>query len=297
MNILIYNQKGGVGKTALATEIAGNLAIKGMKVLLMDFDSQSNVAQTFGVNPFDKVDRDTYKVTLDYLSGKDLNLDKFKEIIVSENKKHPNLDILYASPSLTNMEIAFFKNTLNKTSENGIIESYEKIKSLFNKLKEVGGYDAIIIDTSPTLGIFQSSLMYSVDVMIIPAVMEKFSRQGIVGIVESMNSIAELLGQGDNNLERKWKQKLINKINMIIPMKTRPVKDHKEVWQELYETIPKFTNIKVLDWEERVKETTSFAKTIRDQETTPILSKNAKSSSNEATLAITKIIEKHILGN
>lgn len=234
MIYLLFNQKGGVAKTGLATEIAGNLAIKGKKVLLMDFDSQGNVAQTFGVNPFDKVGRDTYTLTLKFLEDKKAALELYNDMMPREKKHHKNLDIIYGTMDLSSMEIDFF----GKMKELGPLKAFDLIKEMFKDLQKVGGYDHIIIDTSPTLGIFQTSLINSVDKIFIPAVMEKFSQLGILGIIDSMKKIAGMLG-----VEAK---QFIEKIDMVIPTKIENVKDHKVVHSELFEALPKYSSIKVL---------------------------------------------------
>lgn len=291
MITLFFNQKGGVGKTALATETAGNLALAGKKVLLMDFDSQGNVAQTFGVNPFDKKGHDTHKVLIDYLINPSQGIETFNDIMKFERQKTKNLDILYGSMDLSSLELELFQIAESK----GAHKTFEQVKQFFADIKKEGGYDAIIIDTSPTLGLFQASLVNATEFIIIPSAMEKFSQLGIIGIVESMGMIAEMLTleQGDSREKdvKKIKKQLVNKIKMIVPMKVENVKDHKFIHEELTISIPKLTDIIVLPWEEAIPKATEFSRTIRESETTPVL----KGSKNKATLAITSLIEKYFL--
>lgn len=281
MNILFFNRKGGSQKTSSSTEVASSLALKGKKVLLMDFDSQGNVAQTFGVNPFDKIGRDTYTITLSYLKDKKEAIELYKDMMLKEKKFHSNLDIIYGTVDLSSMEIDFF----TQMQEIGPKKVFGMITEMFAELKKVGGYDYIIIDTSPTMSIFQAAIMNSADKIFVPSVMEKFSQLGIIGIIDSMKKMAAML-----NIE---KSALINKIEIIIPTKIENVKDHKAVHKELFETLPKFSSIKVLPWEEGIPKATEFSRTVREKETTPMLI----GSKNKATLAYDKLVDKYILKN
>lgn len=273
---LFFNQKGGVAKTSLATEVAGNFAIKGKKTLLIDYDAQGNVAQTFGINPEVKKGSDSFKATFDFLNNN--NIDTFKECVDLNVKGESKLDVLYGSGDLSQAEIEFYKFIM----ENGP-KAFSKIGDFFRQIAKEFNYEKIVIDTSPSLNLFQGALMHGVNSIIIPSVMEKFSQGGIMSVIKTMKTLGPLLGLGEDSL--------VDKIKFIVPTKIKNVIDHKTVHGQLYENLPKILGVNVLSWEEGIPEVTAFARTIREKDTTPVLI----NSKNKASEAITKIVERYLL--
>lgn len=274
---LVFNQKGGVAKTSLATEIAGNFAMKGKKTLIIDFDPQGNVAQTFGMMPTTLRGVDSFKTIFAWLESQEY---LFTDNYTPSIKGHVELDGLMGSGDLSQADAKLLNIFTNGTSGTKVIAM---MKKLFDKISKDMGYEEIVIDTSPALGFFQGIIMASVDSIIIPSEMSKFSMSGIISVVLAMREMSKPL--------KLQETELIEKIKFVVPTKLENTIDQNQVFKELNTNLEKKTGVKILPWEEGVPKTTLFTRTVREKETSPVLD----GSKNKATEAITKIVEKYLL--
>lgn len=166
MIIAVSTNKGGVLKTSMATNLAGVIASKGKKVLLVDTDNQGNVLLSFGHNP------DQCKVSLFDVLVHDLPVD---HAIVSVHKR---IDVL---PS--NDDMAFF--------EFDVLGNPKKFPRPFQLLRHrltepAKGYDVVIIDTPPNLGLTQANVLSFADHVLIPFQPEQYSMRSLVKIVQAI---------------------------------------------------------------------------------------------------------------
>lgn len=275
---LIYNQKGGVAKTSLATEIAGNFAAKGMKTLLIDYDGQGNVAQTFDVNLLND-DGPSRDVFVDFVKdGKK----SFKDHVTTSIKGERNLDALFGGGSLSMIDVDISMKLMEQ-EKIGPRKIIKGIREMFEYITKDFEYEHIVLDSSPTLGLFQGMLMSAVDEVIIPSEMSKFSQKSIIQVYRNMKRIEETL-----KLEKRT---LINKIKFVVPTKLENTINNREIYLSLAKNLPKITGVEILPWEEGVPKATAFADVVRKQGTTPIL----VNSKNKATAAITNIVEKYLI--
>lgn len=137
--ICIINQKGGVAKTTTTISIGAGLARKGKKTLIIDLDPQGNIATS--------ITESNEKGIYDFLIN-DLNL----EYCISHMG--------------TNMDILTSKENLHK-AEAIILKKENPSHFLKDKLSEITGYDYILIDCPPSLGLLnQSVLLYSQEAII-----------------------------------------------------------------------------------------------------------------------------------
>ena len=160
--ITIANQKGGVGKTTTAVNLAASLAIADKKVLFIDADPQANGTTSLGFYKND-YEFDLYHVLI---GAKNINDVILKTVL-------PNLKVIPSNIGLVGIEKEF-----DAEKDNQII------KNKLELLKEK--YDYIIIDTPPTLGTITINALNASDSVIIPVQTEYFAMEGLVQLLQTI---------------------------------------------------------------------------------------------------------------
>ncbi|MBK9257585.1 MAG: ParA family protein [Saprospiraceae bacterium] len=168
--IAIANQKGGVGKTTTAINLAAALAILDKKVLLIDSDPQANATSGIGVSA-DQIVHDTYECLVEGIHPKDA--------ILQTNT--PNLSIMPSSIDLVGAEIELV-NIPNREFQ---------MKEMLDKIKDQ--YDYIFIDCLPSLGLITINALTAADSVIIPVQCEFFSLEGYGKLKDTINLVNQAL--------------------------------------------------------------------------------------------------------
>ncbi|NBC57367.1 MAG: AAA family ATPase, partial [Bacteroidetes bacterium] len=150
--IAIANQKGGVGKTTTAVNLAAALGVLEKKVLLIDADPQANATSGLGIN-VDEVENSSYQL-LEHTQ-------EAKKLIVSTDS--PNLDLIPAHIDLVAIEIELVDQDHRE----------KMLKVAIEDLREL--YDFIIIDCAPSLGLLTLNALTASDAVIIPIQCEYFA--------------------------------------------------------------------------------------------------------------------------
>lgn len=153
--IAIANQKGGVGKTTTAINIAAATAILGHKVLLIDADPQANATSGVGIE-IEEEDYTSYDILV---HGKEA-----KEAIVETET--PHLDLIPSSIDLVGAELELVS----------AIQREFKMKQALDKIKD--DYDFIFIDCLPSLGLITLNALTAADSVLVPVQCEFFSLEG-----------------------------------------------------------------------------------------------------------------------
>lgn len=171
--IAIANQKGGVGKTTTAINLAATLAVLDKKVLLIDADPQANATSGVGVRE-DQVIFDTYQCLVE---KEDVKVG----ILATET---PNLYLLPSSIDLVGAEIELVQQTDREFF----------MKNMVDQVKD--DYDYIFIDCLPSLGLVTINALTAADAVLIPVQCEFFSLEGFGKLKDTISLIQSGLNPG-----------------------------------------------------------------------------------------------------
>ena len=164
--IAIANQKGGVGKTTTAVNLAACLAQKGRKVLMLDEDPQGNATSGLG---FDK--RDIKKCVYDTL----INDVPMKDVLLHSD--YENLDVIPATIQLAGAEIELV-SLMNREG---------RLKNALERVKH--DYDYVLIDCPPSLGLLTINALTAANSVLVPIQCEFYALEGVSQLMNTIKLV------------------------------------------------------------------------------------------------------------
>jgi chromosome partitioning protein len=208
MRRVVFNQKGGVGKSSIAANLAAISASRGYSTLLVDLDPQANASQYLLGADYESSDRSIGDFFEDCLSFRLLERDPLSYV---EETGFDDLHLIPSSPDLNELE--------------GKLQAKHKIYKLRELMEDLSAeYQAVYIDTPPAFNFFTLSALIAADGCLIPFDCDDFSRRALYQLLENVEET-----RSDHN-RRLHVEGIV--INQFLPRANLPQRLVKELCQE-----------------------------------------------------------------
>ncbi len=161
------NQKGGVGKTTTVVNLAAVMTDWGLRVLVVDIDPQSNATTSLGVKP-GASELSMYEILL--------NEEPVEAAVFAT--AWDGLDLLPSSPALAGATVE-----LNR------LDPHARARALRNALQSISGYDYVLIDSPPSLGILTVNSLCAADGVVVPVQCEYLALEGLSQLLHTIQLI------------------------------------------------------------------------------------------------------------
>jgi|TARA_B100001142_G_scaffold327118_1_gene384028 chromosome partitioning protein len=166
--IAICNQKGGVGKTTTAINLAAALAATGKKILIIDLDPQGNASTGLGIDYVDR-NKSIYEVLA-------------KSITFDESVKKTDIENLFVIPS--NVELSGIEPELANENDKAFV-----LKKLINNSNSINVFDYIFIDCPPALSLLTVMAMTAANSVLVPLQCEFFALEGLSQLIKTVDRV------------------------------------------------------------------------------------------------------------
>ena len=164
--IAIFNHKGGTGKTTTSVSVAAGLAARGLRVLLVDTDSQGNVAVSLDVTPQTSL----YHVVVMGMKAKDAAVNV-----------RPNLDVLGSNETLAAAELYLAgRQNRDRVLRDRLVSAAD-------------AYDVIVLDCSPSLSLMNQNALVFADGILVPVACDFLSLVGVRQVIKTVKNVNSLL--------------------------------------------------------------------------------------------------------
>lgn len=171
--IALANQKGGVGKTTTAVNLGAALAHLGRKTLVVDLDPQGNATIGLGIDR-SKLDFSAYQILLDEVPPQETILPT----------RYPRLFLIPSTIELAGAEIELV----------ALVSREYRLREALKEIK--GGFDFVLLDCPPSLGLLTINAMTAADSLLIPIQCEFYALEGVTQLLNTINLVRRRLNPG-----------------------------------------------------------------------------------------------------
>jgi chromosome partitioning protein len=175
--IAVANQKGGVGKTTTAINLAASLALAERRVLVVDVDPQANLTSGVGMREHVPTDRSVYQA----LTAPDLDGDLASFVLPTAVQ---GLELVPADRNLTGAEIEMV----------GLLAREQRLRRLLRPVAE--RYHYVFVDCPPSLGLLTLNALVAADSVLIPLHCEYFALEGLAELIATLRRVRAALNPG-----------------------------------------------------------------------------------------------------
>lgn len=211
---VVFNQKGGVGKTTLLCNLAAIAAARGKRTLVIDLDAQCNASQYL----LSSAERQAEAGSADFF-----------ESILSRSRRGGGLDEFITPSPFENLSVMAAHPDLEELRVK--LEAKHKIYKLKQSLERLDGYDAIFIDTPPALNFYSQSALIAAHRCLIPFDCDDFARQALYSLFDNIHEI-----QDDHNPDLVIDGIVVNQFQVRAKLPARMLEELAEEGHPLIET-------------------------------------------------------------
>ena len=217
--IAIYHNNGGVGKTTTTINLAAAMSRKGLKVLIIDLDSQANTTYAAGLMKFDTEEEDNLRDSNVYNIIFFPKSNFIHDVALKGSFNYPEVDVIPAHINLI-------------WQENALIDQESSKFQLVKKLELVkDDYDVVLIDTPPSLNLYARIALIACDYLIIPSDLKPFANEGLRNVrnfIEQIDDFRSFTNRSPINILGVLPSKILTNANYIkstLPKQEKIIKD------------------------------------------------------------------------